>query len=86
LRPYFLGPANETIWSPIGHSLVGLGHVLFDGCMPPLVKAADMTGDSIVFIEAFNGCSGDADIDLFLNQLMGNTVVMQLNLNVVIDV
>ena len=60
--------------------------MLFDGGMPPFVKAADMTGDSIVFIEALNGCCGDADIDLFLDQLMGDTVVMPIHLNVVIDV
>jgi hypothetical protein len=44
-----------------------------------------MEGDSSALEEDLYRCIGEADIDSFMNQLIGDTVVMAVHFDVVID-
>ena len=60
--------------------------MLFDRGMPSLLVAADMAGDPFVFVETLDGRVGNANIDLFFDQLVGDAVIMPIHFNVIVDV
>ena len=85
LRPDLFSPMDKALRCPFGPFLVRFGHVFFDGGMVPLPAAADMAGHPFVFVKALYGSGRDAHIELFCDQLMGHTVVMPLDFDVVVD-
>ena len=85
LRSDLFSPMDKALRCPFGPFLVGFGHVFFDGGMPPLLIASDVTGHPFVFVKAFDGSGRDAHIELFCDQLMGHTVIMPLDFDVIVD-
>ena len=65
----FTGPADKSLRCPFGPFLMGFGHVVIGGGVPPLPVITDMAGDSFVLVEAFNGSLCNADIDLLFDQI-----------------
>ena len=60
--------------------------MVFNSGMPSLLVAANMTCDPFVLAKAFDDIAGDAHIDLFFDQLVGDAVVMSTHLDVIVDV
>jgi hypothetical protein len=85
LESDLFSPMDKTLGGPFGPFLVGFGHVFFDGGMPPLPIAADMAGHPFVFVKALDDSGCKAHVELFCDQLMGHTVIMPLDFNVIVD-
>ena len=66
--------------------LVALGHVLRNRRVPVRRCAARMGGDALAAVEYFDGGRGVTGFELLARELIGNTVVMTVDLNVIIDV
>lgn len=60
--------------------------MVFNSGMPSLLVAANMTCDPFVLVKALDDIAGNAHIDLFFDQLVGNAVVMPIHLDVIVDV
>jgi len=65
---------------------MGLRHMLFDRGVPPFEVTAAMEGDSLALEEGFHRRRGEANIEPLMNQLIGDTVVMMIHFDVVIDI
>jgi len=64
---------------------MGLGHVLGQGGMSPFEVAPLMEGDSLALEEGLDRGVGETDIDPFVDQPVGDAVVVVIDLDVVID-
>ena len=54
--------------------------------MRALEEAADMAGHGFAVIEALDGVGGDAHIDLFADQLLGDAVIVGIGFDVIVDI
>ena len=81
-----LSPVNEALWSPVGHELMGRGHMFRDGRVAIPDPVPSMNGYAIVFIKDFNlpGCKQQLDFLSYL--LVRNAIVVVVDLNMVIDI
>jgi hypothetical protein len=66
--------------------LVALGHVLGDGGMPVRNKAADMGSDAFAAMENLHRAGGGAGFQLLPGELIGDAVLVSVDLDVIIDV
>ena len=62
------------------------GHVLGDGGGFPGAIAPEMGGDSSALEEDLDGGLGEPHLHLLMNELIGNAVVMAIQLDMVIDI
>lgn len=62
------------------------GHMLCSGGMPVPVELPRMGSHSPVFEEDLHGAGGEAHINLLFYKLIGNAVVVSLDIDVVIDI
>jgi hypothetical protein len=65
---------------------MGLGHVLGQGRVSPLKVASAIEGDSLALEEGLDRGVGETDIDPFVDQPVGDTIVVVIHLNMVIDI
>jgi hypothetical protein len=65
---------------------MGLGHMLFERGVSSFDVTAPMEGDSLALEEGLHRRRGEADIEPFMNQLIGNAVVMMIHFDVVVDI
>jgi hypothetical protein len=62
---------------------VGFGHVFREGGMAPPVRTSGMNGNPFILEQDFNDALGDPDFHLFFDQLIRNTVVMAVHINMI---
>lgn len=65
---------------------MGLGHMIRDGGGFPGAIAPEMGGNSSALEEDLDGGLGKPHLHLLMNELIGNAVVMAIQLDMVIDI
>src|SRR5207245_3054349 len=66
-------------------ALVGLRHVGGIGGVLAADETPPMRGDALAAVEELDGGRGQARVDLFVNECVGDGVVMAVELDVVVD-
>ena len=79
-------PPDDPGRSPLEVALMGFGHVLREGGKKTLLVVPFMTGNPSIFKKDLYGVACDAHIDLFFDQLVGDTIVVVFNLDMVVDI
>jgi hypothetical protein len=67
-------------------SLMALWHMLFEGGKSPLLITSFVACQSSVLEEDLQRCGSDPDIHLLSDQLIGDRVIMVINLDMVVDI
>lgn len=80
------GPVDDPGRGPFQIPLMGLGHVLMKDGKAPLPIASLVAGHPLVFEEDLNGGCRHLHIDLFPGKLIGNTVKVAVDLDMVVDI
>ena len=65
---------------------VGLGHVVRDGCVVPLLTAALMGANTLVFMENFYSRSGHSSVNNLTPYLVRSTIKMIVDRHMIVDV
>ncbi len=80
------GPVNQPRRRPLQMRLMALGHVLLNRGVPVSRGAAQMRGDALAEWKISTVRGGEARFQLLAGKLVGNAVVMTVDLDVIIDV
>lgn len=86
VRPDSLSPAHEPVGRPLLILLMGRGHVFSNRGVPAGGVRTAVGSDPAMLEKDFDGGFGGANVDLFVDQGMGDAVVVLLELDVVVDV
>jgi hypothetical protein len=78
-------PVDEARGRPLEMALVRLRHMGGIGGVPPADDTAPMRGDALGPVEDLDGRRGQAGVDVFVDERVGDGVVMALELDVVVD-
>jgi hypothetical protein len=78
-------PVDEARRRPLEVALVGLGHVGGIGGVVPADKTPPMRGDTLAAVEDLDGGGGQTRDDVFVDERVGDGVVMAVEFDVVVD-
>src|ERR1700688_1639185 len=84
--PDFGGLAANALMCPVAIAPMGARHMLGDGRRTMRQDAAQMRCHTLTTQENLDGFLGDPRIDLLAQKVVGNTVVMFGNLDVIIEI
>src|SRR4051794_30401929 len=84
-RAHGFTPVNQPRRGPLQVRLMALGHVLMNGGVPISRRAAGMATDSLAVVEQFDRGCRVAGLQLLARELIGNAVVMAVDLDVIVD-
>src|SRR6185437_15079318 len=85
-RAHGFAPVNQARRRPLEVSLMAFWHVLSNGRVPVGCRAAGMGGNALATMEHFNAGCGVTGLELLTGELIGNAVVMPVDLDVIIDI
>src|SRR5207247_1368340 len=78
-------PVDEARRRPLQMALVRLRHVGRVGGVLPADDTPPMRGDALAAVEDLDGGRGQAGVDVFMNERVGDGVVMAVKLEVVVE-
>src|SRR5437867_841874 len=78
-------PVDEARRRPLQMALVRLWHVGRVGGVLPADDTPPMRGDALAAVEDLDGGRGQAGVDVFMNERVGDGVVMAVELDVVVE-
>ena len=84
--PVFPCPLYNPGGSPLEVFLVGFGHVFRKGCVGAPYVASRMAGNPAVLEEGLDDPRRHPQLHLLFHKLIGNTVVVAVELDVIIDI
>lgn len=79
-------PADQARRSPLKIFSVAPGHMVLCGRVLSPLRTARMSGDAAVLEQDLDHARGEADIDLPSDELIGDAVVVAVDLDVVVDI
>jgi len=80
-----LGPANDPFWCPLEVLLAGKRHMICKGGVSAPCIVPSMGSDASTLEEDLDGGLRSTDIDLFVDETVGDAVVVFAELDMVID-
>lgn len=80
------GPAHQAFRRPLQIRLMGLGHMLFERGMAAFEERTPVTGHPLALVETFHDVGRQSDLHLLLHELIGNAVIVAVDLHVVVDI
>ena len=85
-RPGLAGAAHEPLRRPLGLGAMALWHVLGHGGVAAASAAAGMAGHAPALVQKFHGIGRHSRLKLLFHQLIGDRVVVPVDLHVVVHV
>ena len=86
VRTDLLRPVDDATRRPVQVFAMGLGHMRRIGRVPALAIVAHVTGHTLALVQCLHHSGGQPHLHFLALQLVGHTVVVAQNLNVVVDV
>src|SRR5690606_25011946 len=83
-RAGLVRPSDQTPRRPLRVLAMGSRHMRGDGSVTVLVGAA-VTGDTLAAMEVLHGMRGEPRLDLRFDELIGDGVVVAVELDVIVD-